>query len=127
VYEKSESFMVPVDYPGLVLLMRSCGGEVSAYTNPEKTISIRVGQEFTIGLHVVLRLGPKWEESHDDNMLAFVGDAYIPDDVAKLGCGGYQYFRFKALQTGKTEITVALKHGGTGPIGKPKVFKVEIK
>ena len=125
--ETGESFMVPVDYPGLVIMMRSCGGEVSAYVDPENTISTRAGQEFTIGLHVVLRLGPKWDESHDDNMLTLVGDAYIPDDVMKPGCGGYQYFRFRALEAGETEIALALKHSGTGPVVEEKVFKVEIK
>jgi len=125
--ETGETFMVPVDYPGLVLLMRSCGGEVSAYTDPEKTISTRVGQEFAIGLHVVLRLGPKWVESHDNDVVALVGEAYIPDDVTKPGCGGYQYFRFRALKASEKEIALALKHSGTGPVVEEKVFKVEIK
>lgn len=125
--ETGESFMVPVDYPGLVLLMKSCGGEVSAYVDPEKTISTRAGQEFAIGLPVVMRLGHKWVESHDNDMVALVGEAYIPDDVTKPGCGGIQYFRFEALKAGITEIALALKHSGTGPVVEEKVFKVEIK
>ena len=125
--ETGESFMVPVDYPGLVLVMRSCSGEVSAYVDPEKTISIRVGQEFAIGLPVDMRLGHKWVESHDNDRLTLVAESYIPDDVTRPGCGGIQYFRFRALEAGITEIALALKHSGTGPVVEEKVFKVEIK
>jgi len=125
--ETGESFMVPVNYPGLVLVMKSCSGEINAYTDPEETISIRVDQEFAIGLPVDMRLGHKWVESHDNDILALVGEAYIPDDVTRPGCGGIQYFRFRALEAGITEIALALKHSGTGPAVEEKVFKVEIK
>ncbi len=125
--ETGESFMVPVDYPGLVLVMRSCSGEINAYTDPEETISIRVDQEFAIGLPVDMRLGHKWVESHDNDRLTLVAESYIPDDVTRPGCGGIQYFRFRALEAGITEIALALKHSGTGPVVEEKVFKVEIK
>lgn len=125
--ETGESFMVPVDYPGLVLVMRSCSGEINAYTDPEETISIRVDQEFAIGLPVDMRLGHKWVESHDNDRLTLVAESYIPDDVTSPGCCGIQYFRFRALEASITEIALALKHSGTGPVVEEKVFKVEIK
>jgi CBS domain-containing protein len=125
--ETGESFMVSVDYPGLVLVMRSCSGEINAYPDPEETISIRVDQEFAIGLPVDMRLGHKWVESHDNDRLTLVGESYIPDDVTRPSCGGIQYFRFKALEASITEIALSLKHSGTGPVIEEKVFKVEIK
>jgi len=102
--------------------------EIDIYTDATQTISASIGEEFAIGLHVVLRLGPNWVESHDDNMLALVGDSYyIPDDIANPGLGGNKYFQFKALKAGKTKINVILRHGTTGPVVEQKVFNVEIK
>ncbi len=126
--ETGESFMVPIDYPGVVIPIRIGGGRVNAHTDPDKTISIKVGQDFTIGLYYLGRLGQHWEENHDENKLFLVGESYIPDDVMNPGTGGYLYLRFKALKEGKTEVKGYLKHaGGWGCTSLEKrVFKVEI-
>jgi len=55
----------------LILLMSfGCSGPV--HTNPQETINTRVGKGFTIGLHVVKRLGASWRVSYDEEMLTLV-------------------------------------------------------
>jgi len=77
---------------------------------------------------VVLRLGARWQVSYDEAMLTLViDDLYIDDDPSNPGLGGTQYFRFRAIKAGATQIECSLKHGTTGPVSEQKTFTVDIK
>ena len=95
-----------------VCLLAGCGG-VKTYVDAEKTITVSVGQEFIIALDSNPTTGYDWEESYDDSMLSLDEEEsrYEPDEKAKglVGAGGTQYFRFKVLKAGNTEITLVYK------------------
>lgn len=112
-----------------ICLIGGCGGGVKTYVDAQKTISTSVNQEFVIALDSNPTTGYNWEQSHDDNMLKLVEEKYSPDEKAPglVGTGGTHYFRFKALKTGKTEITVTYKRPWETEIAEQKAFKVDIR
>lgn len=112
-----------------VSLLAGCGGEVKTYIDAEKTISVGINQEFVIALDSNPTTGYDWEESHDGNLLNLVDDEYKPDEKAAglVGAGGTQYFRFKAIKTVQTEITLVYKRPWETEILEQKVFNVDIK
>ena len=114
-----------------VSLIAGCGGGVKTYIDPEKTISVSVDQEFVIALDSNPTTGYDWEESYDESMLRLdeTESKYVVDEKAEglVGAGGTQYFRFKALKTGKTEITLVYKRHWETEILEQKVFSVDIR
>ena len=111
-------------------LLAGCAGGIETYTDAEQTISTTVGQEFVIALDSNPTTGYTWEESYDEAMLKLVESKYEPGKQAEeglVGAGGTQYFQFTALQTGKTEITLAYKRSWETEIADQKVFSVKIE
>lgn len=100
--------------------------DADAQTDEGETMTVSVGEEFTISLRVTPRLGVHWEESHDENVLALLESEIVMDKPLEPVSGNTE-FLFKALEKGKTEITFALKQGSTGPVRDQKVFAVEIR
>ena len=115
---------------GVFLVVGCAGGaKVNTYTDPAQTINAGVNQEFMIALDSNPTTGYNWEEKHDAAMLNLVESIYEPDTPAAglVGAGGTQYFQFKALKTGSTEITLTYKRSWESGIGEQKIFKVDIK
>ena len=114
-----------------VFLAAGCAGgtNVNVYTDPAQTINAGVNQEFVIALDSNPTTGYNWEEKHDAAMLNLVESKYEPDKKATglVGAGGTQYFQFKALKAGSTEITLTYKRPWESSIGEQKIFKVDIK
>ncbi len=112
----------------VVSLIAGCSGAV-AYTDPERVINTTVNQEFTIALDSNPTTGYNWEVSYDENMLSLEKEEYNPDAKAPglLGAGGTQYYRFKALKVGATEITVTYKRSWKTGYAEQKAFTVDIK
>ncbi len=111
-------------------LLAGCVGEVTTYTDSGQAIGIGVNQEFIIALGSNPTTGYRWQESHDDNVLKLVERKYEMGQEAKqgvVGAGGVDYFRFKALKTGKTEITLVYKRSGEKETVEQKVFTINIK
>jgi len=111
-----------------VSLIAGCGG-VAAYTNSEQLINTTVNQEFTIALDSNPTTGYGWEASYDENMLSLEKEEYNPDVKVPglVGAGGTQYYHFKALKVGETEITVTYKRSWETESAEQKVFTVDIK
>ena len=111
-----------------VSLLAGCGG-VRTYVDPEEKITVGIEDEFIIALDSNPTTGYDWEESYDDSMLSLVDDRYELDEKAEglVGAGGTQYFQFKALKAGQTEITLVYKRHWETEILEQKVFNVEIK
>jgi inhibitor of cysteine peptidase len=109
-------------------LIVGCNG-TETYTDPEQTISVNAGDEFIITLDSNPTTGYDWVENHDNSMLSLVYDKYKPDEVPAglVGSGGTQYYRFKALKTGETEITLIYKQSWGTEADTTKVFNIEIK
>jgi inhibitor of cysteine peptidase len=113
-----------------ICLMSSCAGEAKTYTDSGQMIKIGVNQEFVIALSSNPTTGYMWQESHDENMLKLVESKYEMGEEAKqsvVGAGGVELFRFKALKTGKTEITTVYKRAWEEEPIDQKAFTINIK
>ena len=113
-----------------VCLAAGCAGEVKTYTDSGQTISIGVNQEFVIALGSNPTTGYMWQESHDETMVELVKSEYQMGEGAQqgmVGAGGVELFRFKALKTGQTEITLVYKRPWEQEIVDQKAFLVDIK
>ena len=107
--------------------------EVKTYTDSGQTIDIGVNQEFFIALGANPTTGYGWQETYDETMLGMVGEkTYKPGEEAEegvVGAGGVEYFRFKALKAGETEVTLIYKRpqDASTPRHVTKVFTVNIE
>jgi len=111
-----------------VCVIAGCGSAVSANIDPQKGISTSVGKEFVIALDSNPTTGYDWEVSYDDSMLSLVEEEYSPDkEPGLVGVGGTQYFTFKALKKGGTEITLTYKRSWETGYAEQKVFSVNVK
>ena len=115
-------------------LVAGCVGVVETYTDPGQTVTIGVNQEFVIALGSNPTTGYSWQASYDNTMLELVGgqSTYKPGEGAKqglVGAGGVEYFRFKALKTGKTEVTLVYRRPWEEPTPQDvtKVFTISIE
>jgi len=115
-------------------LIAGCVGGVKTYTDSGQTINIGVNQEFVIALGSNPTTGYSWQESYNENMLELVGgeSKYEESERAKegvVGAGGIEYFRFKILKTGETEITLVYKRPWEEPSPQDitKIFTVNIR
>ena len=113
-------------------LVAGCGTEVKAYSDTEETIDIGANKEFVIliALESNPTTGYIWEASYDETMLELVGESYEPGEYAKqglIGAGGTELFRFRALKSGETEITMVYKRSWEAEVLDQKVFTVDTK
>lgn len=114
-----------------ICLLAGCV-EVKTYEDEGQTIDIGVGQEFIIALGSNPTTGYSWQASYDETMLELIGgeSEYKPSEEAEegvIGAGGVEYFRFKALEAGETEITLVYEQPWVGgDIGETKVFTINI-
>ena len=113
-----------------ICMLAGCVGEVKTYTDSGQTIDIGANQEFVIALGSNPTTGYAWQESHDGAMLELVEKTYKPGEEAKqgaVGVDGIEYFRFKTLKTGETEITMVYKRPWEEEILEQKVFIVNVE
>jgi len=116
----------------VVLLVLSpvagCGGEITTYTDAGHTIDIGLGKEFIIALGSNPTTGYKWEAHNPDNMILIIEDTYQPgNEEGVVGAGGVEYFRFKAVKKGSTEIIMTYKRAWEEESLDQKVFTINIK
>jgi inhibitor of cysteine peptidase len=91
-------------------------------------VNISVNQEFIIALGSNPTTGYGWQESHDQTMLELLKWNY--EEAATegvVGAGGIEYFRFKALKAGQTEITLVYQRPWEEEVLEQKVFTVYVK
>ena len=113
-----------------ILLMTGCAGGVKTYTDSTQTINTGTNQEFIIALDSNPTTGYSRQESYDERVLELVGKSYEMGEEAKqgvVGTGGVEYFQFKALKAGKTEITLVYKRPWEEEPIDQKIFTVNIK
>jgi len=128
-----KKFLILVMVAILTTVAAGCIGEVMTYTDSGRTLDIGVDQEFVIALGselTTLITGYGWQESHDENMLRLVEKRYKLSGEAEqgvVGAGGVEYFHFKTLNTGKTEITMVYKRPWEEEILEQKVFTINIE
>ncbi len=114
-----------------ICLVTGCIG-VKSYDDPGQTIDISVNQEFVIALGSNPTTGYSWQASYDGTMLELVGGKSKYKEEAKkglVGAGGVEYFRFKALKSARTIITLVYKRvwEESTPQDLTKVFTIHIR
>lgn len=110
------------------LTVAGCIGVAETYTDPGQTVNIGLNQEFVIALGSNHSTGYSWQESHNQTMLELVNWKYEEEaEEGVVGAGGIEYFRFKALKMGQTEITLSYQRLWEEEILEQKVFTVYIK
>ncbi len=113
-------------------LVAGCVEVVKTYIDSGQAIDIGVGQEFVIAIGANPTTGYDWEVSLDETILELVEKTYKPAEEAEhkiVGAGGVDYFRFKALKAGETEIIMTYKRSWEEPTPQDemKVFTVNIE
>jgi len=104
--------------------------KVETYTDSGQTIDIGVDQEFVIALGSNPTTGYDWELSLDETMLELVEKTYkLPEEAEHevVGAGGVDYFRFKALKAGETEVTLVYKRTWEEEGIEQKIFTINIE
>ena len=94
----------------LVLLLPGCAAKT--YTDSGQTIEIKQGQEFVIALGSNPTTGYSWQANFDESLLKLVESNYGPGKESReglVGAGGIEYFKFRALGKGQSEITLIYK------------------
>jgi inhibitor of cysteine peptidase len=104
---------------------------VETYTDEGQAIDTEVNQQFVIALGSNPTTGYSWQASYDETMLELVGGESTYKEAGKglIGAGGVEYFRFKALKTARTEITLVYKRVWEEPTPQDltKVFVIHIR
>jgi len=113
-------------------LVTGCIGEIETYEDEGQSIETGVNQQFVIALGSNPSTGYRWQASYDETMLELVGgeseyELSDGEEEGLLGAGGVEYFRFKALKTGRTELTLVYKRASEGEILFQKVFTIHIR
>jgi inhibitor of cysteine peptidase len=113
------------------LTAAGCIGVAETYTDPGQTVNIGANQEFIIALGSNPTTGYSWQASYDQAKLELVGGESEYQEATQegvVGGGGVEYFRFKALKAGPTEITLTYEQPWAGgETGETKVFTVDVK
>ena len=92
----------------LSLVLPGCATSARAFTEPGQIINSGVNQEFVIALGSNISTGYSWQAAYDEQALAVVEQTYKEqDNTGKqiVGAAGTDYFTFKALSKGETEVT----------------------
>ena len=102
--------------------------DISTYNEFWGGITTDVGEEFAIALHRSPRLGLNWYETYDENLLVLLASDFKEYSTSSGNVEGDQYFIFKALNQGSTEITFVYSHSfPEAQVIEEKIFEVEIR
>ena len=110
-------------------ILTGCGDNTpKTYVDTEETITVKVNQEFNIALD--FDLIHLWREIYDESMLSLEEDSFdtspkVQESETEYGVA--QYFRFKALKKGETEITINKMSVDGKVVIEQKVFSVNIR
>jgi predicted secreted protein len=117
----------------LVVLFTACSSKSMAPTDPEKTIDVRAGEEFTIILESNPTTGYHWEivkDSLEENLVQFVSNKYQRiSDPGLVGGGGVDVWTFKAVNSGEAKIALGYYPPSNTPTEpeRTETFNVNIK
>jgi len=87
--------------------------------NNKTIIKTEVGKIFTITLPSNITTGYGWRMpvKPDGKIIEFLDSEYIPPEKMRIGAGGHEDWRFKAISPGKTEVK--LEYGRPWEKDKP--------
>jgi len=84
--------------------------QTPVYTEPGEAIETEAGDKFTIALDSNPTTGYSWDfaEEYDGEVIELIDTRFQPPETRLKGAGGTQFWTFRALKAGRTEI--ALKY-----------------
>jgi len=93
--------------------------QTPVYTDPAEAIETEAGDEFTIALDSNPTTGYSWDFAgeYDGEVIELVDTRFQPPETRLKGAGGTQFWTFRALKPGRTEI--ALKYFRSWEKGVP--------
>ena len=93
----------------IILLLLSLSSYALAETHDDmnNTIKTTAGKEFVITLNANATTGYEWQLANpiDDSLIKLVRSEYVPDKTGLVGSGGKSIWIFKAVHTGKVQIS----------------------
>jgi inhibitor of cysteine peptidase len=121
---KKSLLLVPV----LVACLLAGCLSVETYDDEGQAIDTEVNQQFVIALGSNHTTGYSWQASYDETRLELVEWVYKEEAGEGLvGAGGVEYFRFEALKTGRTEITLVYQRTFEEGVLDQKTFVIHIR
>ncbi len=116
---------------GIILGCAAGGANIKTYTDSTQQVEVGIDEEFIVALKSNPTTGYSWQESHDSASLNLVEKSYQQDEASKglAGAGGTDYFRYKALKSGETKVSLVYKRPWeqASPTDKTQEFAVKIK
>lgn len=113
-----------------VCLITGCDTHGVAQIGEDNSISVRVNEEFNLVFDSDATNGYSWYESHDPTMLELMNRTYRKGEHTKPelsgSTGGVEYFSYKALKTGETEIIMTYERPWYKETIKQEAFTVNI-
>ncbi|MBD3185068.1 hypothetical protein GF312_22495 [Candidatus Poribacteria bacterium] len=93
-----------------------------------QTTVVGAGENFYVTLESNPTTGYKWEAEYDSVYLELLEEKFIKDndDPELVGAPGHQRFKFKALNTGQTEIKMLYKRSWENEAIEEKIINVKI-
>ncbi|MDD4984830.1 MAG: protease inhibitor I42 family protein [Dehalococcoidales bacterium] len=114
-----------------ICLVSGCNTHGVAQIGEDNSISVRVNEEFNLTFDSDATNGYSWHESHDPAMLELMNRTYRRGEHTKPelagSTGGVEYFSYKALKTGKTEIIMTYERPWYKEMVKQDIFTVNIR
>ena len=90
-----------------------------------ETITVEVGDSFTLSLDSNPTTGYAWQAQFDAEFLELVATDFEPSSEA-IGAGGVESFEFRALKAGDTEITMVYERSWEEGFIEKVIFTVHI-
>lgn len=91
-------------------------------------VETKKDEEFEITLAANATTGYEWQLEFDEKLIELLDRNYKVSDENKIGAGGLETFKFKALDSGETEIIFSyMRPWESKPAIEKKVYKVTIE
>jgi inhibitor of cysteine peptidase len=131
--KKIVAFLAGVMILSIALALAGCStAEVKAYTEAGQTITATANQEITIALGSNPTTGYSWQPVYDEKYLTLTSRDYQADDTTGkqiVGAGGTEYFHFKALKSGETQVKFTYQRPWETPTAQDQTqtFTINVK
>jgi len=101
-----------------LLIAAGCSQAATEFSDPNQPIEIKAGSEFNILLEANPTTGYHWEiiGELDPNVVEYVSNEYTADQPVLTGSGGKDHWKFKAMSTGETRITLGYYPPSNDPV-----------
>jgi inhibitor of cysteine peptidase len=124
--------LIAVALISTLFMLPGCSSEMKAYTDAGQVINTEVNQNFTIALASNPTTGYGWQPKFDNGQISLANKEYRADDTTGkqlVGSGGTEFFYFKALKSGETQIVFTYYRPWETPTpqDQTRIFAIKVK